>query len=88
MLFIVVLLFGLCWLPHHIVTLHYRFSNQFAGANYQLMAFCQWLMFANSACNPVVYAVLNKNYRRQFTMILYRRMQSVQVHAAPVENPE
>lgn len=88
MLFIVVLLFGLCWLPYHIVILHSEFSKSVAGANHHLMAFCQWLMFANSACNPVVYAVLNKNYRRQFTMILYRRMQSVQVHAAPVENPE
>lgn len=32
--------------------------------------FNMWMMFANSCCNPVVYAVLNRNYRREFKRLL------------------
>ena len=72
MLVIVVVLFSFCWLPYHTLVLY----DNFAGARditpvfFQMMMFSLWLSFANSCCNPVVYAVLNRNYRREFGRLL------------------
>ena len=30
----------------------------------------QWLIYSNSACNPIVLAVFNTNYRREFSRML------------------
>lgn len=74
MLTIVVVLFGFCWLPYHIVYMYLDFSqSQYTQAITSLVLLVQWLMFANSACNPVVYAVLNVNFRRKFFAMLFRQ---------------
>lgn len=74
MLVIVVLLFSFCWLPYHIVYMYLDFSqSQYTRALTSLVLFVQWLMFANSACNPVVYAVLNVNFRREFIAMVSRQ---------------
>lgn len=80
MLVIVVVLFAACWFPFHIVFIYIEFHPQTyepTQAIFSLVLFVQWLMFANSACNPLVYAVLNLNYRREFIRIL--RCQSLAV---------
>ena len=74
MLVIVVVLFGFCWLPYHIVYMYLDFSqSQLTQALTSFVLFVQWLMFANSALNPVVYAVLNENFRREFVAMFSRR---------------
>ena len=75
MLVIVVMLFGFCWLPYHISYLYIDFSQteQLTQALTSFVLFAQWLMFANSACNPFVYAVLNDNFRREFVAMVSRR---------------
>ena len=74
MLSTVVLLFGLCWLPYHIVYMYLDWNqSQLNRALTSFILFSQWLVFANSACNPFVYAVLNENYRREFAVMVYRR---------------
>ena len=71
MLVTVVLLFGLCWLPYHIVYMYAEFSlSQLTPPFISFILFAQWLMFTNSACNPIVYAVLNNNFRGAFLSIL------------------
>ncbi|CAH3148061.1 unnamed protein product, partial [Pocillopora meandrina] len=72
MLVTVVLLFGLCWLPYHIVYMYAEFSlSQLTPPFISFILFAQWLMFTNSACNPIVYAALNNNFRGAFLSILF-----------------
>lgn len=74
MLIIVVVLFGFCWLPYHIVFMYLDFSqSQYTQVITSLVVIVQLLVFVNSACNPVVYAVLNVNFRREFSAMLFRR---------------
>ena len=74
MLIIVVVLFGFCWLPYHIVYMYLDFSqSQYTQAITSVVLIVQLLVFVNSACNPVVYAVLNVNFRREFLAMLFRR---------------
>lgn len=72
MLVVVVVLFTVCWLPYHISTLCVNFIDLQRIPKWygQLHFFTVWMMFANSCCNPVVYAVLNRNYRREFVRLL------------------
>ena len=72
MLVIVVALFTFCWLPYHILVLYDNFAGQrdINPVFLQMVIFSLWLSFANSCCNPVVYAVLNRNYRREFGRLL------------------
>jgi len=72
MLVIVVVLFTFCWLPYHILVLYDNFAGQrvVTPVFFQMVMFSLWLSFANSCCNPVVYAVLNRNYRREFGRLL------------------
>lgn len=72
MLVIVVVLFLVCWLPFHIMTLYQNFKPQSPRGMlfFQVMMFSLWLMCSNSSCNPIVYAVFNRNYRREFGRLL------------------
>ena len=71
MLMIVVVLFAVCWLPYHILFLYMDFGQ--SEMTYDIKAAImstQWFIYSNSTCNPVVYAVFNTNYRREFSRML------------------
>lgn len=72
MLVIVVVLFLVSWLPFHIMTLYQNFKPQSQREIlfFQVFMFSLWLMFSNSCYNPIVYAVCNRNYRREFGRLL------------------
>ena len=71
MLVIVVVLFTISWLPFHVTTLYINFKGPGQESIlFQVVMFSMWLMFANSCCNPIVYAVFNRNYRREFARLL------------------
>ncbi|XP_048579112.1 neuropeptide FF receptor 2 [Nematostella vectensis] len=71
MFVIVVTLFAVCWLPYHVVFLYLDYAQpQQTDLLIKIVLFCQWLIYANSACNPVIYTVFNTNYRRQFLRML------------------
>ena len=71
MLVIVVVLFAVCWLPYHILFLYMDFGEP--KMTYSILSAImstQWFMYSNSACNPIVYAVFNTNYRQEFSRML------------------
>jgi len=67
MLSIVVVLFGICWLPFQ--TFNFLSAVQvplsFSGVNYVWMA-CHILAMSNSCCNPLIYGIYNTKFRREF----------------------
>lgn len=67
-LLIVVGTFVLCWTPHFIgifclLAEHCSWPDEF-------FAITTWLAMLNSACNPVIYGVMSKQFRKRFKQIL------------------
>ncbi len=74
MLGIVTLTFLLCWLPLYTLVIGIKFSESITESEYKILGFlvpiAQWLGNVNSSINPILYAFLNKKYRRMFKSIL------------------
>ncbi|XP_066568641.1 QRFP-like peptide receptor [Amia ocellicauda] len=72
---IVVLLFAICWMPFHLVSLLSDYGKLNLGSDQEFVVFTtvQLLGFSNSVCNPVVYAVLNENFKKGLLAILQQR---------------
>ena len=71
MFIIVVFFFALCWLPYHVLFLYMDYAMaELTSTMLSLVLFTQWLVYANSACDPILYALFNTNYRRQFARML------------------
>lgn len=68
---VVVVVFCLSWLPHHVVHLWVEFGtfplNQ-ASFVFRVAAHC--LAYSNSSVNPVIYAFLSENFRKSFQNVL------------------
>lgn len=69
--------FTVCWLPFFILAL----VRPFLGENHQvpptLSSLFLWLGYANSLLNPIIYATLNRDFRKPFQEILYFRCSSL-----------
>lgn len=67
---VVVVVFCLSWLPHHIVHLWVEFGtfplNQ-ASFVFRVVAHC--LAYSNSSVNPVIYAFLSENFRKAYKQV-------------------
>ena len=67
MLIVVTFLFAICVLPNNVMWLWLDFGN---GAEYEhfwdLVAFTNIILFANSAANPVAYTICHDNFREEF----------------------
>jgi len=71
MLIIIVIVFGLCWLPAHVMHMFVFFKNDVYKTFPQyaiLLAF--FVSHANSAVNPTLYITLNKNFMHAFRDIV------------------
>ncbi|XP_077388626.1 5-hydroxytryptamine receptor 4 isoform X2 [Festucalex cinctus] len=60
--------FCLCWAPFFVINVVDPFIGYTAPE--QLWAACLWLGYINSMLNPILYAFLNKSFRRAFLSIL------------------
>ncbi|KAL0175658.1 hypothetical protein M9458_027988, partial [Cirrhinus mrigala] len=60
--------FCLCWAPFFITNVVDPFIDY--SVPEQLWAACLWLGYINSMLNPILYAFLNKSFRRAFLIIL------------------
>ncbi|XP_072252422.1 5-hydroxytryptamine receptor 4 isoform X2 [Leuresthes tenuis] len=60
--------FCLCWAPFFVTNVVDPFINYTVPE--QLWIACLWLGYINSMLNPILYAFLNKSFRRAFLIIL------------------
>ena len=60
--------FILCWTPHFVGIFCFLFEK--CSWPDSFFAITTWLAMLNSACNPVIYGVMSRQFRRRFKQIL------------------
>lgn len=68
--------FTFCWLPFFVLALVRPFLET-TNALKTLGSLFLWLGYANSLLNPIIYATLNRDFRKPFQAILYFRCGSL-----------
>ncbi|XP_049637729.1 galanin receptor type 1 [Suncus etruscus] len=66
----VVVVFGISWLPHHIVHLWVEFGSfplTPTSFLFRILAHC--LAYSNSSMNPIIYAFLSENFRKAYRQV-------------------
>lgn len=63
--------FTFCWLPFFVLALARPFLDNNTATVRTLSSVFLWLGYANSLLNPIIYATLNRDFRRPFQAILY-----------------
>ncbi|XP_037684976.1 pyroglutamylated RF-amide peptide receptor [Choloepus didactylus] len=70
MMVTVVVLFAVCWAPFHVVHMMLEYSNfekEYDDVTIKMIfAIVQIIGFFNSICNPIVYAFMNENFKKNF----------------------
>ncbi|XP_023684890.1 orexin receptor type 2 isoform X1 [Paramormyrops kingsleyae] len=71
MLMVVLLVFALCYLPISVLNVMKRVFGAFKNTNsretvYACFTFSHWLIYANSAANPIIYNFLSGKFRGEF----------------------
>ncbi|XP_051880804.1 orexin receptor type 2 [Pristis pectinata] len=71
MLVVVLIFFALCYLPISVLNILKRVFGIFDNINdratlYALFTFSHWLVYANSAANPIIYNFLSGKFREEF----------------------
>ncbi|XP_058013734.1 galanin receptor 2b-like [Ahaetulla prasina] len=70
MIIVVTILFCFCWLPYHVVVLHYLYGDfPFNQTTYALRLLSHCMAYANSCLNPIVYALVSKHFRKGFKKV-------------------
>lgn len=64
--------FIVCWLPFFVLALLRPFLNEDAIPD-AVSALFLWLGYLNSLLNPIIYATLNRDFRKPFQEILFFR---------------
>lgn len=67
---VVVVVFGISWLPHHVVHLWAEFGAfplTQASFFFRITAHC--LAYSNSSVNPIIYAFLSENFRKAYKQV-------------------
>lgn len=65
--------FIVCWLPFFVLALVRPFLNDSNAIPAALSSLFLWLGYCNSLFNPIIYATLNRDFRKPFREILYFR---------------
>nr|AAI19579.1 C130060K24Rik protein [Mus musculus] len=69
MMVTVVVLFAVCWAPFHIVHMMIEYSNfekEYDEVTIKMIfAIVQIIGFFNSICNPIIYALMNENFKKK-----------------------
>ncbi|NXV01044.1 QRFPR protein, partial [Cettia cetti] len=74
MMVTVVFLFAVCWAPFHVIHMMMEYSNfekEYDDVTIKMIfAIVQIIGFFNSICNPIVYAFMNENFKKNFQSAL------------------
>ncbi|OCT78481.1 neuromedin-U receptor 1 [Xenopus laevis] len=74
MLFILVVVFGICWAPFHTERLMWSFINDWTEAMHQIFSFVHVisgvLFYLSSAVNPILYNLLSTRFREMFKEVM------------------
>ncbi|XP_037933760.1 neuromedin-K receptor-like [Teleopsis dalmanni] len=68
MLIIVVIVFGLCWLPLQLYNILYVTIPEINEYHFISIIWfcCDWLAMSNSCYNPFIYGIYNEKFKREF----------------------
>ncbi|XP_017139409.1 RYamide receptor [Drosophila miranda] len=68
MLIIVVIIFGLCWLPLQLYNILYVTIPEINDYHFISIVWfcCDWLAMSNSCYNPFIYGIYNEKFKREF----------------------
>ncbi|XP_061440319.1 pyroglutamylated RF-amide peptide receptor isoform X2 [Rhineura floridana] len=70
MMVTVVVLFAICWAPFHVMHMMIEYSNferEYDDVTIKIIfGIVQIIGFSNSICNPIVYAFMNENFKKNF----------------------
>ncbi|KAM5157608.1 galanin receptor type 1 [Mantella aurantiaca] len=67
---VVVVVFGISWLPHHMIYLWVVFGNfPITQASYVFRITAHCLAYSNSSVNPIIYAFLSENFRKAYKQV-------------------
>ncbi|KAK7086495.1 hypothetical protein SK128_024344, partial [Halocaridina rubra] len=69
--------FVVCWLPFFVLALVRPFLKRPSAIPAWVSSLFLWLGYANSLLNPIIYATLNKDFRKPFQEILCLRCASL-----------
>lgn len=69
--------FTVCWLPFFVLALVRPFLSNPSSIHPALSSVFLWLGYANSLLNPIIYATLNRDFRKPFQQILYFKCSSL-----------
>ncbi|EDL75210.1 galanin receptor 1 [Rattus norvegicus] len=72
---VVVVVFGISWLPHHVIHLWAEFGAfplTPASFFFRITAHC--LAYSNSSVNPIIYAFLSENFRKAYKQVFKCRV--------------
>ncbi|XP_021542100.1 galanin receptor type 1 [Neomonachus schauinslandi] len=69
-LLVVVVVFGISWLPHHIINLWAGFGDfPLTPASFLFRIAAHCLAYSNSSVNPIIYAFLSENFRKAYKQV-------------------
>uniref|UniRef100_A0A8C5QIZ8 Neuromedin U receptor 1 n=1 Tax=Leptobrachium leishanense TaxID=445787 RepID=A0A8C5QIZ8_9ANUR len=76
MLFILVVVFGICWAPFHTERLMWSFIENWTDYMHQIFSFVHvisgMLFYLSSAVNPILYNLLSTRFREMFKEVMCR----------------
>lgn len=70
----VVVIYAICWLPLHVITIIGDVTPDIYDIKYvNIIWLCaHWLAMSNSCYNPIIYCLLNANFRNGFMRVFQR----------------
>uniref|UniRef100_A0ACB8FD64 Galanin receptor type 1 n=2 Tax=Sphaerodactylus townsendi TaxID=933632 RepID=A0ACB8FD64_9SAUR len=67
---VVVVVFGISWLPHHIIHLWVEFGIfPLTPASFVFRVIAHCLAYSNSSVNPIIYGFLSENFRKAYKQV-------------------
>ncbi|ELV12866.1 Galanin receptor type 1 [Tupaia chinensis] len=72
---VVVVVFGISWLPHHVIHLWAEFGVfPLTPASFLFRITAHCLAYSNSSVNPIIYAFLSENFRKAYKQVFKCRI--------------